>query len=407
MSSPFAGAEMITFFAPGGEVALGLLALGEQARRLDHVVDAQLLPRQLGGRLGADDRDLLAVDDQHVVGFLVGARLLRADLAGELLLRRIVLQQVGEVVGGNDVADRDDLDVLAEQSLLVKGPENQPSDAAEPIDRDTSAHFNLPSSGFDVCRCALYMTCPTAPSHRAKSPNRSPTWSPRQSASERDGVRCSRPTWQTPWRQNGSGGSHWLAPAVRAADERADRRRLRAAAGGTAAEADLPRDAIGRARARRAPTHVARHASSVVEAVAVALAAAVGPRHARTVDEGVDRDGGLARARIERETADVPTAPSPPPSVADAGAKQPCSVQTRSPLRSPGEQLQQPHVAVQPSAAQGRRGAAHVGADVRRNIRRGVRLRREAAAVRPRRSGRVSETRGSSDCRCGASQLLP
>ena len=31
----------------GGEVALGLLGVGEQAGRLDHVVDAELLPRQL------------------------------------------------------------------------------------------------------------------------------------------------------------------------------------------------------------------------------------------------------------------------------------------------------------------------------------------------------------------------
>ena len=126
-------------------MALGLLAVGEQARRFDHVVDAQLLPRQLGRRLGADDRDLLAVDDQHVVRFLVGARLLRADLARELLLRRIVLQQVREVVSGDDVADRDDLYLFAEQPLLVKGAKDQPADAAETVDGDASAHFNLPS----------------------------------------------------------------------------------------------------------------------------------------------------------------------------------------------------------------------------------------------------------------------
>ena len=134
-----------------GEVALGLLALGEEAGRLDHVVDAQLLPGQVGRRLRADDRDLLAVDDQHVVRFLVGARLLRADLAAELLLRRIVLQQVGEVVGGDDVADRDDLDVLAEQPLLVQGAKEEAADATETVDGDTSAHFNLP---FRLLMCA-------------------------------------------------------------------------------------------------------------------------------------------------------------------------------------------------------------------------------------------------------------
>ena len=84
MSSPLAGRGDDDLLRAGGEVALGLLAVGEQAGGFDHVVDAQLLPRQLGGRLRADDRDLLAVDDQHVVGFLVGARLLRADRAVEL-----------------------------------------------------------------------------------------------------------------------------------------------------------------------------------------------------------------------------------------------------------------------------------------------------------------------------------
>src|SRR4029079_6393021 len=125
-----------------------------------------LLPRQVGRRLGADDRDLLAVDDQHVVGFLVGARLLRADLAAELLLRRIVLEEVGQVVGGNDVADRDDLDVLAVKPLLVQGAKHQPSDAAEPVDGDASAHFFLsPVIPLNVCVRALYMTRRAAPSN--------------------------------------------------------------------------------------------------------------------------------------------------------------------------------------------------------------------------------------------------
>ena len=64
---------------------------------------------------------------------------------------RIVLQQVGEVVGGDDVTDRDDLDLLAEEPLLVQGAEDEATDATETIDSDTSAHFVLP---FRLLMCA-------------------------------------------------------------------------------------------------------------------------------------------------------------------------------------------------------------------------------------------------------------
>ncbi len=53
---------------PGGEVALGLLRVGEQAGRFDDVLDAELLPGQRGGAfLDGQALDLVAVDDQHVV----------------------------------------------------------------------------------------------------------------------------------------------------------------------------------------------------------------------------------------------------------------------------------------------------------------------------------------------------
>ena len=56
----------------GSDMALGLFGFGEQAGGFDHDIDAQLLPRQFGGRLGADDLDLLAVHDQHIVFGFVG-----------------------------------------------------------------------------------------------------------------------------------------------------------------------------------------------------------------------------------------------------------------------------------------------------------------------------------------------
>ncbi len=66
----------------GREVALGLLGVGEEAGRLDHVVDAQRLPGQLARLLGGHDAlDLVAVDDQHVVVLRRGARSSSAETA--------------------------------------------------------------------------------------------------------------------------------------------------------------------------------------------------------------------------------------------------------------------------------------------------------------------------------------
>ena len=46
MSSPLAGALMITFFAPAVEVGPRLVGVGEDAGRLEDDVDAEIAPRQ-------------------------------------------------------------------------------------------------------------------------------------------------------------------------------------------------------------------------------------------------------------------------------------------------------------------------------------------------------------------------
>ena len=46
MSGSVAGAEMSTFFAPASRCCCALLARGEEARRLDDDVDAEVGPRQ-------------------------------------------------------------------------------------------------------------------------------------------------------------------------------------------------------------------------------------------------------------------------------------------------------------------------------------------------------------------------
>ena len=125
---------------PGGEMAAGFLRLGEEAGRFHHHLDAELGPGQLGRGPGADHENFAAVDHQDVVLGLVRSGLFRGDGALEPALRGVVLEQVGEIVGRDDVADGDDVQGRAEQALLDQCPEDQPADAAEPVDCDFYCH---------------------------------------------------------------------------------------------------------------------------------------------------------------------------------------------------------------------------------------------------------------------------
>ena len=57
----------------GGDVTLGLFGFGEQAGLFDDDVDAELLPGKFGWRLGTDDVDVVAIDDQNIILSLVWA----------------------------------------------------------------------------------------------------------------------------------------------------------------------------------------------------------------------------------------------------------------------------------------------------------------------------------------------
>jgi hypothetical protein len=113
----------------GLEVLGGVRALGEEAGRLDHDVDAEVAPRQLR-RIALRERlDLAAVDDQRVPGRLDGGR--EAPVDG------VVLEQVRERLVVRDVVDGDDLDVGAG---LVRRAEDIAADAAEAVDPDAYWH---------------------------------------------------------------------------------------------------------------------------------------------------------------------------------------------------------------------------------------------------------------------------
>ena len=141
--SPLAGAEMMTFFAPA---VMWPLAFSTSVNRpVDSITRSTPMrfPRQFRRRLGADDLDFLAVDDEHVVLGLVGGGFLRADRAVETALDGVVLEQVREVVRRNDIADGDDFDVLADQSLFDQRPEDQASNAAEPVNCNFYCHSSI------------------------------------------------------------------------------------------------------------------------------------------------------------------------------------------------------------------------------------------------------------------------
>ena len=115
------------FFCPGLDVALGFLGGGEQAGGLDHDVHSEFLPRQTAGLAGADDFDLVAVDDDGVIPAM-------SDLAGEGALRRVVFHEVGEVVRRDDVAHGHHVDRVADEALFHHCTISQTTDAAESVD---------------------------------------------------------------------------------------------------------------------------------------------------------------------------------------------------------------------------------------------------------------------------------
>jgi len=49
--------------------------------------------------------------------------------AGEFALRGVVFDEIGEVVGGNEVIDRNHFDFLAEEALFRDGAKHETSDS--------------------------------------------------------------------------------------------------------------------------------------------------------------------------------------------------------------------------------------------------------------------------------------
>src|SRR5687768_15227540 len=117
------------------DVRLRLRRVREEPRRLDHDVDAKLLPGELRGVPLLEDADAAAVDRDRVGG--------RRHLALVLAVVRVVLEEVCVHLRIGEVVQRDDLDVgMALEECL----EVLPADTPEPVDSDLR-HANLPWRG--------------------------------------------------------------------------------------------------------------------------------------------------------------------------------------------------------------------------------------------------------------------
>src|SRR5690606_9097907 len=130
----------------GGDVAGGLVGVGEQAGGLDHVVDAQVLPGKAGGVAGGGDAlDLVTVDDENVGLFLRGVALLGGHGVLELAVDGIVTDLVGEIVGvGGDVDDGHDIELLAQQALIADRLKHHAADATKAVDSNFDGHGKPP-----------------------------------------------------------------------------------------------------------------------------------------------------------------------------------------------------------------------------------------------------------------------
>src|SRR5262249_35086018 len=57
----------------------------------------------------------------------------------ETALGRVVAEQVAEIIGRNDIVDRDHIQLFAEQPLFDQSPEHQPANPPKPVNADLHA----------------------------------------------------------------------------------------------------------------------------------------------------------------------------------------------------------------------------------------------------------------------------
>ena len=135
----------------GGDVFGRGIAIGEEPRRLEHDVDAQVLPRKLRRIAERQHLEHIAVDRDAVA--------LDFDLGFQVAEHGVVLQQMGERRGVGQVVHRDEVDVL----VAERRPHDVAADAPEPVDADLHSH-----------RCSSDKGKKMTPSQKRNSNVRSP-----------------------------------------------------------------------------------------------------------------------------------------------------------------------------------------------------------------------------------------
>src|SRR5690606_133525 len=137
---------------------LELCALAERARRLDHVVDPELLPRELRRVLLREDAERVAVDVHRVADELDAPRIAPADA--------VESERVAERFGRGDVVDLDEGELPPQRGVAVDGP----ADATEAVDRDPgNAHDGTSTPLFSVADAPRRLAEPRRrPRHAAR-----------------------------------------------------------------------------------------------------------------------------------------------------------------------------------------------------------------------------------------------
>jgi len=122
-------------------VSHALLLAGVEAGALQNDIDVQLAPGSILCVLNGVDLDLLAVNDDGVLGSLDGVLAL-ADLAAERTLSSIVLQQVSQHLGAGQIVDCNNLIALSIEHLT----ESQTANTTKTIDSNSNiSHVNRTS----------------------------------------------------------------------------------------------------------------------------------------------------------------------------------------------------------------------------------------------------------------------
>ena len=111
------------------EVCRSLVALSEKASRLDHHVNTQLLPRQLGWVSFRKHLQLLAIDHDAVIG--------RCHRVGKHTHHRVVLQQVSHRLFVAQVVDSDDVDI---GPVFLHRPPKAAPNTTKTVDAYTYCH---------------------------------------------------------------------------------------------------------------------------------------------------------------------------------------------------------------------------------------------------------------------------